>query len=44
MDPRQIENRSDRANRVIVWHRILETKRIEKLFSVSVCRPIIIRS
>jgi hypothetical protein len=36
MDPRQIENRSDRANKVIVWHRLVETKRIEKLLLVSV--------
>ena len=36
MDPRQIENRSDRPNKVIVWHRFIETKRIEKMFLVSV--------
>jgi hypothetical protein len=36
MGPRQINNRSDRANKVIVWHRFIETKRIEKLLLVSV--------
>jgi hypothetical protein len=30
MDPRQIDNRSDRANKVIVWHRFIETKKNRK--------------
>src|SRR5262249_29044529 len=34
MHPTQIKNRSDLAHRVIVRHRLIETKRIEKLLLV----------
>src|SRR6266487_2635731 len=39
MHPTQIENRSDLADRMIVRHRILEAKRIEKLFLIVIEPP-----
>src|SRR5260370_40995842 len=39
MHPTQIENRTDLAHGMIVWHRLIEAKRIEKLFLVVIEPP-----
>ena len=39
MHPTQIENRGDLANRMIVRHRLIETKWLEKLFLVVIEPP-----